>query len=240
VIAKHAEDSPEVRWEIESEWATREMTRVYVRLLDGSGRVVAQTPGMADQLPPEVFPNPLTVQQARAGDGRDLRSRAGRPFCVMAATAASARGEPRVIQVAMDETLERAPLARYLRGAWTVLLVASVLSAMAGYFLARKSIRPVEQITEAARHVRPATLHERIAGAGDLRVAGVSGVGRRRRRNRLRVDPRSKACACYPLARYSGRGLGRRTSSVAPRQPRRTLTRPLPDNVFHRRFNSWY
>src|SRR5688500_13772539 len=33
LIAEHPENSPEVRWEIESEWAARDLTRVYVRLM---------------------------------------------------------------------------------------------------------------------------------------------------------------------------------------------------------------
>ncbi|MEA2710576.1 MAG: two-component system, OmpR family, heavy metal sensor histidine kinase CusS [Phycisphaerales bacterium] len=165
LIAKHPEDSPEVHWEIESEWAARDLTRVYVRLVDLNGRVTAQTPGMGEQLPLAGFPPP-TNGIVQPGDGRDVRSPRGRPFRAIAGPAKTREGDERIVQVALDQTLEKAHLARYLRRVWIVLALAVVVSSVIGYFLARQSIKPVRQITDAARRVRSTTLHERIAPAG--------------------------------------------------------------------------
>jgi len=166
LIERHPEGSPEVRWEIESEWAARDLTRVYVRLVDPQGAVKLETPGMGAELAPALFPPPATAQPIRPGDGRDLKSARGRPFRVLTGPARTRDGQERVIQVALDETLEKAHLARYLRGVWMVLACAVVVAGAIGYVLARQSIKPVRQITDAARRVRATTLHERIATAG--------------------------------------------------------------------------
>jgi two-component system heavy metal sensor histidine kinase CusS len=165
LLLEHPEDASAVRWEIESEWAARDVTRVYVRLIDNDGRVTAQTPGMAAMLAPDTFPPPQ-APDATPGHGRDIVANKGRPFRVMSAQAITRDGHTRIIQVALDQTLEKAQLGRYLRNVWLALGLGVMLSAAVGYFLARKSIRPVRQITDAARRVRSTTLHERIDAAG--------------------------------------------------------------------------
>jgi two-component system, OmpR family, heavy metal sensor histidine kinase CusS len=165
MIRQHPEDAAEVRWEIESEWAARDLTRVYVRLLEPSGRITMETPGMAEQLPPASFP-PASRNVIQPGDGHDFVSKSGHPYRVLTGHAMTVDGQPRLIQVALDETLEKAHLARYLRRVWTVLAMAVVVAAGIGYLLARQSIGPVRQITAAARRVRSTTLHERISPAG--------------------------------------------------------------------------
>ena len=48
-----------VRREAEEEFENRQHTQVYVRLLDGSGQVLVQTPGISRLLPPADFPAPV-------------------------------------------------------------------------------------------------------------------------------------------------------------------------------------
>ena len=166
LLANHAEDSPELRWEIESEWAARDLTRVYVRLVDPADqRVTMETPGMGGQIAPSSFPPPR-IGTIAPGDGNDVVSKTGHPFRLLAGPARTRDGQQRVIQVALDESLEKAHLARYLRRVWIIVAMAVVIAAAIGYVLARQSIKPVRQITDAARRVRSTTLHERIAPAG--------------------------------------------------------------------------
>jgi two-component system heavy metal sensor histidine kinase CusS len=165
LLEQHPEDADTVKWEIESEWAARDVTRVYIRLVDPEGRVTAQTPGMAEMLPPAMFPLPVPVT-SKPGAGDEVRSPRGRPFRIMAASATTRAGGSRIVQVGLDQTLEKAQLDRYLRGAWAALALGTALAGLLGYVLARKSIQPVQQITDAARRVRSTTLHERIPAAG--------------------------------------------------------------------------
>ena len=165
LIQAHPETSPELKWEIESEWAARDLTRVYVRLIDTNGKVTLETPGMHAQLPASLFPPP-TLGRIEPGDGRDITSIKGRPYRVITGPAQTREGEPRYVQVALDQSLEKAHLARYLRGVWIVLAMALVVASAIGYMLARQSINPVRQITAAARRVRSTTLHERISPQG--------------------------------------------------------------------------
>src|SRR5215831_18498884 len=59
LLRDHPEDSAGIRQEVEVESGARQHARLYIRILDVQGRAVAETPGMADRLPPGLFPEPL-------------------------------------------------------------------------------------------------------------------------------------------------------------------------------------
>jgi two-component system heavy metal sensor histidine kinase CusS len=140
---------------------------VYVRLLDEGGRAAVETPGMGEILPPAAFPSPAGPD-AEPGAGSDLRSAAGQPFRVLAARASvgGPGGPVRVVQVALDRTQEEELLAGYRRNLWLVLALALVGCALAGYWVARRGLRPVAQVTAMARRIRPESLGERLDTAG--------------------------------------------------------------------------
>jgi two-component system heavy metal sensor histidine kinase CusS len=158
-------DLAAVRSQAEWGWAARQHAPLHVRLLDGAGRAVLETPGMASALPARLFPDPLTEDADLTGRGTDLRSPEGRPFRVLAARAGAA-GAGYVIQAALDRRPEEELLSRYRRSLWAVLGLALVASAVGGYRIARRGLRPLEEITRAARRVRPTTLGERLDAAG--------------------------------------------------------------------------
>lgn len=51
--------SPELRWEVESEWQGISAPQSFVRIVDASGKTVTETPGMKDRLPSGLFPAAL-------------------------------------------------------------------------------------------------------------------------------------------------------------------------------------
>jgi signal transduction histidine kinase len=59
-----------------------------------------------------------------------------------------------------------ADTARLLAGAWVTLLVTAAVSALLGWFLAGRVLRPLREMTVAARTISAGNLHERIALTG--------------------------------------------------------------------------
>jgi two-component system heavy metal sensor histidine kinase CusS len=147
--------------------ATLRQEKVQVRILTEDGSLLVETPGMAKTLPPELFPPPAGATET-PGSGTDLRSTEGRPFRVLAAraTVGGPTGPGRILQVALDRSEEAELLAGYRRGLWLVLGGSLIVSALAGYVIARRGLRPVQRITAMAERIRPATLGVRMNTAG--------------------------------------------------------------------------
>jgi two-component system heavy metal sensor histidine kinase CusS len=164
VMASRPGDSAAIRREVEEEWEAHERMRVHMRIKDDGGHVVAETPGMNQLLPFLSFPAP----RAAPAMGADFRSVKGRVFRVLAVDGAadSPKGSPYIIQVAMDRSLEMELQADYRRNLLFVLGAALVVCAGIGYQIARRGIRPIHQITDIARRIRPTNLGERIAPDG--------------------------------------------------------------------------
>jgi two-component system heavy metal sensor histidine kinase CusS len=158
-------DERELRQEIERESAPRATGQLYLRVLDARGKTIAETAGMSDQLRADRFPQPSPA--VRPSDHvTELRSEAGQSFRALSQhVPADSQREARVIQVAMDRTVEEELLARYRLFAGATLFVALLSSTAAGYALARRGLRPLREITATAQRIRSSTLDERIDGA---------------------------------------------------------------------------
>ncbi|MDE3164418.1 MAG: heavy metal sensor histidine kinase [Acidobacteriota bacterium] len=139
-------------WEVEGESTARPAVEVMSRVSTEDGRVVVETTGMSGQLPARDFP----------ADGRiEYRTVGNRIFRVLSEAAPGYR-----VQVAVEVTLEHNMFAQYREGLLTVLGTGLLLSAMIGFGLARKGIRPVEEIAATMRRIRSSTLNERVGTGG--------------------------------------------------------------------------
>jgi two-component system heavy metal sensor histidine kinase CusS len=148
----HQRDFRTLKWEVEGESAARPAVEVLSRVFGADGAIVAETAGMPDQLPAQIFPGLNRIEY------RTFRERI---FRVLAVEDAGYR-----LQVGVEVTFERNLLARYRKLLWSVLAIALLLSAMVGYWIARQGIRPVEEIATTVRHIRSSTLNERVGTAG--------------------------------------------------------------------------
>ena len=63
-------------------------------------------------------------------------------------------------------TQHNADVKRLLGGAWVTLVLTAAISAVLGWFLAGRVLRPLRDMTLAARTISAGNLHERIALAG--------------------------------------------------------------------------
>jgi two-component system heavy metal sensor histidine kinase CusS len=159
VMLKRPGDVAAIRQELEEEWEAHER-RVHMRITGEGGQVLAETPGMNKLLPLRLFPAPA----AGPGQGADRDSTTGGLYRVLAVRAAD--GSAGVIQVAMDRSLEMELHAAYRKNLWFMLGPALLICVLVGYQIARRGIRPIHQITETARRIRPANLSERITPDG--------------------------------------------------------------------------
>src|SRR6185437_11507562 len=82
--------------------------RVYIRVVSVDGRVLYESPGMAAELPPRLFPTP-PAHGEQGGRGITVRSLAGRSFQVLSSRLAyGGDGTPHdvVVQAATDVTAD--------------------------------------------------------------------------------------------------------------------------------------
>ena len=154
-----------LREEVELESAARRYEQFYIRLLDKSGTELMATPGMADQLDLAQL---VAQTQNRSDRTIAMKGKLGRTFRVMAATApvGSPPAQTEVIQIAVDVSQTEELLARYRHWFAAIMMGTLIIFPVAGYTIARRGIRPVEEMATTARHISSTNLHERILPEG--------------------------------------------------------------------------
>lgn len=137
-----------LKWEVEGESSTRPAVEVLSRVFASDGRILVESPGMSQQLPPQIFPK----------SGRsEYRTIGPRIFRVLAVQGTDYR-----LQVGLEVTFERNMFASYRERLWAVLAVGLLFAAIAGYAIARQGIRPVREIAATVRRIRSSTLNQRV------------------------------------------------------------------------------
>jgi two-component system heavy metal sensor histidine kinase CusS len=157
------DDSAGLKRAVEWEWASRQYGQVFVRILDRNGRSIAETPGMSTMLSAAVFPAPVGIER-EPGPGLDIETAGGLSFRTLSADAriGTSGADLRAIQVALNQAHELTLLTDYRRRVGWVLGIAFVLCTIVGHAIARRAVRPVQEIAEAAKRVRSSTLDRRI------------------------------------------------------------------------------
>lgn len=160
VLLNRPGDMDALRREVNEEWEARQRSQVHMRIVDGSGRILVETPEMSRQLPHSSFPEPSSEPE----HGADIDAAGGGVYRVLAVSvpASGPKQLPYVIQVAMDRSLETELRAAYRRNLFFVIVAALAVCAAIGYRIARAGIRPICQITETADRVRSSNLSERV------------------------------------------------------------------------------
>jgi len=165
MLRERPDDMDGLREEIELESAARRYQQFYIRLLDDHGVPILTTPGMAEQLDVAEL---IRRTRNRPEHSVPMMGFHGRPFQVASATAwatySPARGD--TIQIAIDISQEEGLLRRYRSWFWAILLASSILFSLLGYSIARRGIRPVEEIAATARNITSTNLRERIPAEG--------------------------------------------------------------------------
>ena len=162
--------------EIELETAARRYQQFYIRLLDERNQPLLVTPGMEERLDLGQL-----TRQSGTYPGRTLRmkGRNGRIFRVATATApvGSPPTQTDTIQIAIDVSQQEEFLQRYRLWFFSILLVTFVALPLIGYQIARRGIRPVEDMAATARRISSTNLRERILPDGyPFELASLAGT----------------------------------------------------------------
>lgn len=135
-----------------------------LRIRDGSGRLVFQTPRSATTIPRGLFPGIASLSGSAAIEVRPRR-RDGRAYLIATAVVpVGASGGRRVVQLAYDASDEVALTRRYRDEALAAILAASLLTTFIAVFIVRRGLRPLQEIRLAAERITASHLGERVAG----------------------------------------------------------------------------
>ncbi|MGA7458683.1 MAG: heavy metal sensor histidine kinase [Candidatus Korobacteraceae bacterium] len=162
--------------EVDLETASRRYEQFYIRLLDERNRPLLVTPGMEERLDLGQL-----TRQSRTDPGRTLRmkGRNGQIFRVATATApvGSPPTQTDTIQIAIDVSQQEEFLQRYRLWFFSILLGTFVALPLIGYQIARRGIRPVEDMAATARRISSTNLRERILPDGyPFELASLAGT----------------------------------------------------------------
>lgn len=170
ILRERPDNIDALREEVELESAARRYEQFYIRLLDQRGNQLMATPGMAEQLDLPQFIAQIKSRQARSRPDRAiaLKGKQGKAF--RATSAAVSVGPPStdtdIIQIAVDVSQKEELLARYRGWFGAIMLGAFVIFPLAGHQIARRGIRPVEEMATTARQISSTNLRERILPEG--------------------------------------------------------------------------
>ena len=97
-----------------------------------------------------------------------MKGRNGQAFRVTSASApvGSPATQTDTLQIAIDVSQKEESLARYRFWFWVILLATSAIFPLVGYQIARRGIRPVQEMATTARHISSTNLRERILPEG--------------------------------------------------------------------------
>jgi two-component system heavy metal sensor histidine kinase CusS len=148
----HSEDEIGLRQEV-TPTAVSVSEPMHIRVR--TGKVTVETPGMAALLPSEVFPPEGQFGNRGGSTGEVFRLR----------TEMDSSGDV-LVQVAMNRASEEELLAEYRQQIGYILAVSVIACASGGYLIARRGLRPLANVAQTARRIRPGHLDERLVTHG--------------------------------------------------------------------------
>ena len=168
LLREHPHELARFREEAQPSSAGPRPLEDYVRVLKASGEVIVETPGMNRLIASGTFP-PAPSADEMPQEGVELKLRNGRTFRLISAWAnigAAADHEQYLVQVALDVSNDEIMMSRFRRNLLVLLLAGVAFACLAGVFIARKSLQPLEEITQATKRVTASQLHERMIPNG--------------------------------------------------------------------------
>lgn len=146
-----------VRQELKALQGTR--TSYWVRLLDGSGGVIAETAGMGRLLPVGLFPpgNPTASAEMPMKDYQT-----GAKLFSLVSMHAEEGGQSYLIQVAQDRSVDEQFEKEFGLLVVVVMVVGIFASIMIAITVTRRGLKPLNTMTDSLMRVGPTRLNERV------------------------------------------------------------------------------
>lgn len=141
--------------------------KYYVRLLNGDGTVIGETPGMGKRLPSGIFPG-VQSRAAFAESPHWEEIRSGGAWLVAATVLGrdAASGKTVAVELAADVSRDEGVLADYRNTLLIVLLLGTLLAAVLGAWAARRGLSPLRAIAQAIEKVNAEQMGYRIDEPG--------------------------------------------------------------------------
>jgi two-component system, OmpR family, heavy metal sensor histidine kinase CusS len=140
--------------------------RVLIRILDGDGQVVVATPGMAAELPREMFPPPMEPADESIRGITAQRGDSSYRLLTAQLESTVLGGPEACVQIALDRRDEHKLLARYRNLLLLVTIPGLLASAFIGQRLARRAIRPVQEVAADIARIHASSLDARMSTQG--------------------------------------------------------------------------
>ena len=149
-----------------------EHSAYWIRMVDSQGRTYAETPGMDQLLPPEIFPPPVFADEASAdiqksaSAVRNLKNyRTGAKLFSLIALNDQSGGQVYTLQIAQDRSSDER-VERDFAVLFIIVLSGGVLaSAFIAVTVTKRGLRPLGEMTQSLGRVGPTHLKERVAPA---------------------------------------------------------------------------
>ncbi len=136
-----------------------ERTSYWVRLLDGSGEVIAETTGMDKMLPAALFPSGETTGSAEL-PMKDHQTN-GKLFSLVSMHAEEG-GRDYLIQVAQDRSVDEQFEREFGLLVGIVLVCGIFASIVIAITVTRRGLKPLNTMTDSLMRVGPTRLNERV------------------------------------------------------------------------------
>ena len=149
--------------EIELEHRERKNIKHYVRVLGERGEILMENPQMKSIIPPAVFPPPKQ-DYVTHGERIKFRAQNGCLYVLksLRTEVSGFGGKGRVLQIAMDVTDLELFFAEYRLELIGMLFLGVLASALTGYALSKRGLRPLLKITQTAQQITVRDLNKRI------------------------------------------------------------------------------
>ena len=139
-----------------------EHTAYWIRVLDPQGRTYAETSGMDQSLPPEIFPPPQKSVSI-IGSPKDYRK--GSKLFSLVSLNEESGSQPYTLQLAQDRSSDEV-VERNFAVLFVMVLCGSILaSAFIAVIVTKRGLRPLREMTQSVARIGPTHLKERVAPA---------------------------------------------------------------------------
>jgi len=162
VLREHPDDPAEMQRAIEQK-GEFQFARFYIRVLDEKGAVIVQTNNALFLQPTGIFPEPAPADSLPE-TGKKKHFAEGGAFYLMSAWAEDGEPDGRrwIIQAALDISHEEGVLKRYRIKVEIVIVAGILICGAVGFWIARRSMRPMRLLTRTLQGVRATQLSKRL------------------------------------------------------------------------------
>ena len=137
------------------------MEAFWVRVIDPSGKIIAETSQMSAFLPPSAFPSPTLAPSPL----RPKNYRIGKKWFSLVARREQTDGQPYLLQVAQDRSGDEEFATQFALVLGGALLLGVGASAVIAIAVTKRGLRPLQQMTQSLERIDPNHLNERLGRA---------------------------------------------------------------------------